>query len=115
MSSYYQYFVQLADPCAVNWVQYTDAITGAELLGGCAAIFDTTTNSTVLQGVNCVDLNLIVGPKQLQTCGNNAYNQFVELIRSQAEICGEESVVSDCALKKLRADVGSSATKAARL
>ncbi|GBG27566.1 Voltage-dependent calcium channel subunit alpha-2/delta-2 [Hondaea fermentalgiana] len=106
MASYYQYFVQLADPCAVNWIQYTDAVTGAELLGGCTAIFDTTTNETVLQGVNCVDLNLIVDPNQLRTCSNDAYNSFVELVRGQAELCGSQSAIDSCALKKLRQAVG---------
>ncbi|GBG35095.1 Inter-alpha-trypsin inhibitor heavy chain H2 [Hondaea fermentalgiana] len=108
MASYYEYYVQLADPCAVNWIRYSDAITGAELLGGCSAIFDTLSSETVLQGVNCVDLNIIVEPLQLKTCSNNAYDNFVEMVRSQAATCRAQSSVSGCALKKLRAKVGSS-------
>ncbi|GBG27568.1 Inter-alpha-trypsin inhibitor heavy chain H2 [Hondaea fermentalgiana] len=108
MASYYQYFVQLADPCAVSWTRYTDAMTGVELFGGCTAIFDTLANETVLQGVNCVDLNLIVEPGMLQTCNNNAYDTFVDIIKSQAARCGDLASVGGCALSKLRQQVGSS-------
>ncbi|CAK9016281.1 Voltage-dependent calcium channel subunit alpha-2/delta-2 (Voltage-gated calcium channel subunit alpha-2/delta-2) [Cleaved into: Voltage-dependent calcium channel subunit alpha-2-2, partial [Durusdinium trenchii] len=110
MASYYNYFVQLTDPCSVNWILYSDAVTGAELLGGCSPIFDTTTDTTQLQGVNCVDLNIVVDPKTLRSCSNGAFDDFIKILKRQASTCpaSGERTVTGCALKSIRERVGES-------
>ena len=107
MAEYYQYFVQLHDPCRVTWIAYTDAITDANLVAGCTAIFNPVTNDTTLLGVNCVDLNLVVSPAHLQTCDGDVYTTFLDILKDLAGQCGPNGnkITDPCVLARLRSRI----------
>lgn len=69
MSSYFAYFAAATSFTGVRWVSYVDAITGTDLLAACTPMYDFTDSSTevsILLGVVCMDINLIVGVETLK-------------------------------------------------
>ena len=80
MASYFKLLSPMLSPCQTRWVNYTDSLTGTELLGACMAAYQKVSGSSstscqggldglgevgdartpALLGVACIDMNLIV-------------------------------------------------------
>lgn len=60
MANYYSLFAVGIDSDTVRWVEYTDMITGTQLLAGCLPAYDRSQSIPVLIGVSCMDINVII-------------------------------------------------------
>lgn len=93
MVAYYTYFTENADPNServnrVTWTKYVEVITNNELLAGCKPVYDSTEKANgrlVLQGVVCMDLNVMVSLTDLY--GRDQYTVFANQIEEQSKEC----------------------------
>jgi len=67
MAKYYSLFSAGIDSDSVRWVEYTDAITGTQLLAGCLPAYDRSQSIPALIGVSCMDINVIISLDTLWT------------------------------------------------
>eukprot|EP00929_Paragymnodinium_shiwhaense_P025367 TRINITY_DN15360_c0_g1_i4.p1 TRINITY_DN15360_c0_g1~~TRINITY_DN15360_c0_g1_i4.p1 ORF type:complete len:520 (-),score=59.22 TRINITY_DN15360_c0_g1_i4:269-1828(-) len=66
MASYYQIFAASLDTSQARWVEYADAATGTPLVAACYNIYDRSTTVRALDGVVCVDLNVIISLREFK-------------------------------------------------
>jgi hypothetical protein len=93
MTAYYSYFAENADPAdeklnRISWTPYAEVITNTQLLAGCKAVYDTAEKANgrlVLQGVVCMDLNVMVSLSDLAMREN--YALFESQIESDSKTC----------------------------
>eukprot|EP00929_Paragymnodinium_shiwhaense_P027102 TRINITY_DN15987_c0_g1_i5.p1 TRINITY_DN15987_c0_g1~~TRINITY_DN15987_c0_g1_i5.p1 ORF type:complete len:633 (-),score=127.58 TRINITY_DN15987_c0_g1_i5:265-2163(-) len=85
MASYYQIFAASLDAKSARWVEYSDALTGTDLVAACYSVYDRTSSVKLLNGVACMDLNVIV---DLQTFkGKDGYADAWKQMRDAATSC----------------------------
>eukprot|EP00929_Paragymnodinium_shiwhaense_P027103 TRINITY_DN15987_c0_g1_i6.p1 TRINITY_DN15987_c0_g1~~TRINITY_DN15987_c0_g1_i6.p1 ORF type:complete len:172 (-),score=26.08 TRINITY_DN15987_c0_g1_i6:257-772(-) len=85
MASYYQVFAASIDAKAARWVEYSDSLTGTDLVAACYSVYDRTSAVPLLNGVACMDLNIMV---DLQTFkGKPGYDAAWRAMREAAESC----------------------------
>jgi len=85
MAKYYGLFAAGIDSDTVRWVEYTDAITGTQLLAGCLPAYDRSQSIPVLTGVSCMDINVIVSLDTLYT--KPSYKQMREKMANVTKVC----------------------------
>ena len=86
--------------CHVNFTPYSDAVTGEPLMGACMAVFDAVAEEYA--GVDCIDLNLILPLRLLQSC--TYYAEFEAQLLAAASQCAESPMPTDCEIQRLRAE-----------
>ena len=97
MANYYAVFASGLKSCDLRWVEYTDIVTGTDLLAGCLPIFEITSSDTTcgagaggdegedsahLLGVTCMDINMIADlPTLRQHAEYPAFRQQMQASR----------------------------------
>jgi hypothetical protein len=88
MSSYYTYIAAASEQTGTRWVLYND-VSGIELLASCTAIYDKGAQATeelsVVLGVVCMDINVMVPLKTLQLRGD--YQDFYSKVVDASNTC----------------------------
>jgi len=85
MAKYYGLFAAGIDSDSVRWVEYTDAITGTQLLAGCLPAYDRSQSIPLLIGVSCMDINVIISFDTLMT--KPTYQQMREKMEKVTKQC----------------------------
>ena len=94
MANYYAVFASGLKSCDLRWVEYTDIVTGTDLLAGCLPIFEIASSDTTcggasaggdsahLLGVTCMDINMIADlPTLRQHAEYPAFRQQMQASR----------------------------------
>jgi len=90
MAKYYQLFAAGVNSAEARWVEYEDALTGMPLVAACFAVYDRTGDTSLLHGVICVDVNLIVDLQGFKT--KPGYASAWQQMRTAATTCSSISV-----------------------
>jgi hypothetical protein len=116
MSSYYTYFSAASSFRGVRWVQYTDVITGAELLTACTPLYDRRPERlkdelSFVLGVICMDMSVVVSLDKLKQQAD--FPVFMDKIVQDSSQCpiAWQGLVGDAkqlALAKVRSALRSS-------
>eukprot|EP00929_Paragymnodinium_shiwhaense_P112605 TRINITY_DN8085_c0_g2_i1.p1 TRINITY_DN8085_c0_g2~~TRINITY_DN8085_c0_g2_i1.p1 ORF type:complete len:635 (+),score=90.21 TRINITY_DN8085_c0_g2_i1:69-1973(+) len=85
MASYYQIFAASLDAKYARWVEYNDALTGTRLVAACYSVYDRTKSVPLLNGVACMDLNVIIDLDAFKT--KPGYSEAWSAMRAAATSC----------------------------
>eukprot|EP00929_Paragymnodinium_shiwhaense_P112603 TRINITY_DN8085_c0_g1_i1.p1 TRINITY_DN8085_c0_g1~~TRINITY_DN8085_c0_g1_i1.p1 ORF type:complete len:648 (+),score=113.88 TRINITY_DN8085_c0_g1_i1:45-1946(+) len=85
MASYYQIFASSLDAKEARWIEYDDGMSGTSLVAACYSVYDRTSAVSLLNGVACMDLNIIVDIPAFTT--KPGYDAAWEQMRAAATSC----------------------------
>jgi len=126
MASYFKLLSPMLSPCQTRWVNYTDSLTGTELLGACMAAYQKVSGSSstscqggldglgevgdartpALLGVACIDMNLIVDLNTVRARPD--WPTFDARVKSERTACPRVTL-TEPQLETLRKDVSAAA------